>query len=1760
MGGIITSSLAGFNPLTAFTTNCSFWLDADDLTTMTLSGSSVTQWRDKARNLSFTIGTGSVDGNRSPPVLSSKNGRGAVQFNGTNTILRNASGDLTPLNRTIFVVVEKGSGYDANGEAAVSFCPKDSTAYGYFTTFGFVTGYPYNSKRVDLAGAASRWYEYTFNTGDLVLMRSQYRDDTFLNSTYIDYQLYVNKTISTRTTNIISGFMTSFYKGIVLGGTDGRLASGYYGNYFSGKICEIICFDNILSNSESEIVENYLSNKWGIGLSGSENPVDSPLSVLNNNYILDSYSVDIDQSNVNINSPLSINGCQLWLDGSDPTTISLSGSYVTQWGDKSGYNRHMTEQTSPPTYSSGILNNKNVINFDVNARMSIPNSSGLFSFMHNSIGGTVIYVVKPFATDTNSQYGRFLHSDNNSSANIGFNIFFDDRPATLGTDNSVRCGVTRGISGTSTSSFLVNNTIPQSNKFFLNSIQFNNVVSTVPRNRIQLFFNGRQSTGSNTDTNAASTSSTSSINLTLGSPNGDSFNGQLAELIIYSGILTDTDLSLVEKYLAKKWASEIPSSCKMWIDCSDISTLKQISDGTTSVVTTGNPIGYIADKSGNGNHLIQPALSNRPVLDSTTFNGLPAASFEAPQYMYTDSLSVMNGNDKPVTVFMVCKPKRFVINGSIFAFTKPDSNIPYLTLWGQILNSVGTAGYVDIRTRADDLTNKSATSAYTSQLTTEPVLFTVKTDGLKVHARQNGLIVLNNVDIDVNNKTLNRFSINVNANSAMAYHQNITLGELLIFDSALSDSQIATIEKYLSKKWGLGIVRPDSSHKEVKNFINRVYANGGSISQDTIDKVTDFCYDIDNAGLRSKLWRLNLFCGNNVNAATVPLYRGPDPLGQFYGNPVDVNNGPFVGTDYNERGPNGGLKNNRVNSKYLNTGFRCDTIPYTDTHMSIYVTPPNSGVLINSPTNISGCSLWLDAADSSVILLNSSAVSGWNDKSGNGRHFIQTSGVCQPTYVASGINSKNIVRFDGSNDLMIGSSGCKTLFQNLGEYTIFSVYKPSNLTSQNRTILADTYGLGSELWSVVTPTIQNTAGSNGVWNSGTLTMSNTAIGTNAGYPRFDFGLSSMVSGRIYTVSGLLTGDISSMQAGSPIRLSTGGAYNYITYDANTGAFFGTVTASTNVGIEFILDGTKLSNVTISNVSIKETSLRNRLYTSINSTMNFAGKRTTIDNLNALSTINTMSTNTTYITAVQAYPSGQRASLYFSGEFDTTSSLYTGAGNTDNTPSYEVVLGSIGSLYAGGGCEMLQGDLAELVVYNRKLDNTEMASVTKYLANKWGILSVGIMSNPAMGSFMGGTPDPSLWYGNQYRISFDNASINNSTLVTSLLAGNSQANDVTRSVDNGGHIIVSRSGTNDLRLYDDGTQLAFNSTAPTSGYYQTNIPIFIFGFSTNSLTLQGGSQGSFNGYVGGYSIGNNLSPTEASIFSRIMNKFQRSLNRNNPIPYTSNSDVAQWLERVYQNGGIVSQATADAVTTFANTINVNGLRNKFYRLNLFCGSNLNACVVPLYSNPGDNILRANYIDLNSNYGGTKFSPSNYSEVSGLDRKSTGTTTNGAYLDTGFNAQLIGSQNMHGSVVVLEENPTQGAYFGGTTQGGLFVEAYYDPVTSGSNGYLNTSFVHSAAAPSGNVVSMLTWVRYSNTNLTAYRNATAGTPNTTSITASDISSGIISIFARTIWGGNGVTLFHNGRLGGYSFGLPLTSGEMATYYNAMKTLQSSIGRSI
>jgi len=106
------------------------------------------------------------------------------------------------------------------------------------------------------------------------------------------------------------------------------------------------------------------------------------------------------------------------------------------------------------------------------------------------------------------------------------------------------------------------------------------------------------------------------------------------------------------------------------------------------------------------------------------------------------------------------------------------------------------------------------------------------------------------------------------------------------------------------------------------------------VSASTVKAVSTFCAAIDAASIRDRFYRLNLFAGTGLNAALVPLYRGPTYGGTTYGNATDTNNGPFVTGDYSETT---GLDSGATNStKYLATGVTPDDIGTLNAHFSFY--------------------------------------------------------------------------------------------------------------------------------------------------------------------------------------------------------------------------------------------------------------------------------------------------------------------------------------------------------------------------------------------------------------------------------------------------------------------------------------------------------------------------------------------------------------------------------------------------------------------------------------------------------------------------------------------------------------------------------------------------------------------------------------------------------------------------------------------------------
>jgi hypothetical protein len=95
-----------------------------------------------------------------------------------------------------------------------------------------------------------------------------------------------------------------------------------------------------------------------------------------------------------------------------------------------------------------------------------------------------------------------------------------------------------------------------------------------------------------------------------------------------------------------------------------------------------------------------------------------------------------------------------------------------------------------------------------------------------------------------------------------------------------------------------------------------------------------------------------------------------------------------------------------------------------------------------SPSNIAGLSLWLDAttglfdatSGGNPVTTDASSVARWEDQSGNSRHITQATSASQPILKTAIQNGKNIIRFDGTNDILrrsgafVHAQGAATIF------------------------------------------------------------------------------------------------------------------------------------------------------------------------------------------------------------------------------------------------------------------------------------------------------------------------------------------------------------------------------------------------------------------------------------------------------------------------------------------------------------------------------------------------------------------------------------------------------------------------------------------------------------------------------------------------------------------------------------------------------------
>ena len=246
-------------------------------------------------------------------------------------------------------------------------------------------------------------------------------------------------------------------------------------------------------------------------------------------------------------------GYKAWYDASDTGTITQVAGAVSQWNDKSANGYHLVQATATnkPTSGTRTKNSLNVIDFDgTNDFMQANTAASVWNFMHNTTGATIFFVWQPDVINKFNWIMDTTDSDTAASAGYGAAVY---QSITTGV---LRHAVNNG-SGSSATSPVRNDAggaVAASTYYYVTLKSDQNNATAADRSKFKI--NGGADAGTNTNT--ASPSATNATQaLVIGSQALGAFenlNGTIGEIIIYSGILSGSAITINQNYLAAKWA------------------------------------------------------------------------------------------------------------------------------------------------------------------------------------------------------------------------------------------------------------------------------------------------------------------------------------------------------------------------------------------------------------------------------------------------------------------------------------------------------------------------------------------------------------------------------------------------------------------------------------------------------------------------------------------------------------------------------------------------------------------------------------------------------------------------------------------------------------------------------------------------------------------------------------------------------------------------------------------------------------------------------------------------------------------------------------------------------------------------------------------------------------------------------------------------------------------------------------------------------
>lgn len=367
------------------------------------------------------------------------------------------------------------------------------------------------------------------------------------------------------------------------------------------------------------------------------------------------------------------------------------------------------------------------------------------------------------------------------------------------------------------------------------------------------------------------------------------------------------------------------------------------------------------------------------------------------------------------------------------------------------------------------------------------------------------------------------------------------------------------------------------------------------------------------------------------------------------------------------------------------------------------------------------------------------------------------------------------------------------------------------------------------------------------------------------------------------------------------------------------------------------------------------------------------------------------------------------------------------------------------------------------------------------------------------------------------------------------------------------MIASRTSSTSAVLYKNGTSIATQTTTLT-GVVSSTQAIGVFAALQNGTT----PQGFFPHRLCGYSIGGGFTAAQAASFHNAWAALQAALIRDRTssdpaFASVTNADAKLWIDNVYANGGTVSTTTANAVNDFCNAIDAAGIRDRFYRLNLFAGTGLAAALVPLYRGQSlGGTQFGNATDTNSNFVSGNYAETGSSGGLGLGLGA-GTNTN-RRLDTGLAGSTLSAGDRHVSAYEIVNAPTD--YSPSVLSGNATATMHGIGPWTSTTQYRYRTHNTVGGNPVVNYVLPGHWLGsdFSSVTSALYRNGQSVAGTFGNQPAGGSGNTNYSIF--------GITAgeWSEAKLGGYSIGLSMTAAQVATFYTVMQNFQTALQRNV